>query len=113
MFTRPFDPLQVYRNREYACHMLSDQMFDALNSPELEASTVFLSSAGCLDAVDDIPAGSMRGLTLSKGWERMVIPTYVSRDDLARTPEQKARRDAAMRRAFSSRTKTTTEEQST
>ncbi len=78
-----FDPLQVYRNRDYMCWALDNAVFNILNELELDPATVRLSCAGCLDAVDSIPTGSCAGFA----------PTYNTRDDLCLTPEERKERD--------------------
>lgn len=78
-----FDSLQVYRNRDYMCWALDRQTFDSLNESGLDGSTVRLSCAGCLDAVRSIPTGSCAG----------TAPTYIDRDDLCLTPEERKERD--------------------
>lgn len=48
--------LQDYRNRDYACHLLDDKTFDIMNDGEYGP---FLMMTGCLDALEQYPAGSM------------------------------------------------------
>lgn len=48
--------MQEYRNRDYRVSLLDDRHFDAMNQG-LEGD--FLYVTGCLDALDNIPAGSM------------------------------------------------------
>lgn len=93
-----FDPMQVYADRDYSCSRMSDQMFDALNTSGLDASTVRLSVSGCLDAIDSIPAGSMQGWDSRDGTERHVVPTYVQRSDSGMSPQQRRDRDERMRK---------------
>ena len=50
-------PHQDYRNRDYVQHLLTDEMFDALNTGD--ENTLALATSGCLDAIDYFPAGSM------------------------------------------------------
>ena len=50
-------PLQAYRNRDYALSELDDRVFDALNTG-LDA-TPLLCTSGCLDELDQLPAGGM------------------------------------------------------
>lgn len=84
----PFDPMQVYRNRDYACHRLDKRVFKALNESGLWSGTVHLSCSGCLDAIDQIPGGSMRGP------ECGAIQSYVGRDSMAMSPQERRDRDA-------------------
>jgi hypothetical protein len=51
--------MQDYRNRDYCQHMLDERIFDELNDGETDA--LALMTTGCLDAMDHIPAGAMRG----------------------------------------------------
>ncbi len=53
--------MQDYDNRNYVAHLLDDRHFDAYNGmPEGGSSTVTLATMGCIDALDEIPAGSMK-----------------------------------------------------
>jgi hypothetical protein len=97
MIRSPYDPMQVYRNRDYACHMMSNAMFDALNTCKLDSSTVILAASGCLDAIESIPAGSMKGTVTRDGREVLITPRYIQRNDLEITPEQRANRDALVK----------------
>ncbi len=56
-------PEQVYRNRDYVSHLLDDNFFDAINKNDF-----YLCLTGCLDAIDAIPAGSMRSVGISFGY---------------------------------------------
>jgi hypothetical protein len=56
LLARP--PLQDYRNRSYIGDLLDNRVFDALIADRtIRAGDYMLS--GCLDALDNIPAGSM------------------------------------------------------
>lgn len=88
-----YDPMQVYRNREYACHRLSPAMFKALNESGLDPSTAHLSCIGCLDAIGSLPAGSMKGNVRDGS-----IQSYVQREELHWSPQQRKERDALARR---------------
>lgn len=50
-------PLQAYYNRDYVLSELDERVFDALNTG-LDA-TPLLCTSGCLDALDELPAGGM------------------------------------------------------
>jgi hypothetical protein len=52
-------PLQHYRNRDYVLHMVDDRYFDALNPGG--HPTINLAFTGCIDALDNMPAGGMEG----------------------------------------------------
>ena len=98
MRKNPFDPMQVYRNRDYACHMMSDAMFDALNDSRLGHSAVMDAVSGCLDAIESIPAGSMRGTVTRDGQEVLITPTYVQRSGMHLSPKERASREAFVKK---------------
>ena len=52
-------PLQAYRNRNYIGHLVDDKWFDLQNDGSIEGQ-FFANAIGCLDALDYIPAGSMK-----------------------------------------------------
>ena len=52
-------PLQAYYNRNYIGHLVDEQGFDMQNDGNLEGP-FFAHAIGCLDALDYIPAGSVR-----------------------------------------------------
>ena len=52
-------PLQAYRNRNYIGHLVDDKWFDLQNDGSIEGP-FFAHAIGCLDALDYIPAGSMK-----------------------------------------------------
>lgn len=52
-------PLQDYFNRDYIGHLVDGQWFDMQNDGSIEGP-FFAHAIGCLDALDHIPAGSMR-----------------------------------------------------
>lgn len=93
----PYDPMQPYFNRSYCLHRLDQRVFDALNQTpvwrdaqgtlhESGVSAIGFLNGYCLDAIDSIPGGSMRGSKCGS------IQTYVQRDDLGSTPESRRRR---------------------
>lgn len=88
--------LQDYRNRDACYHLLDDRVFDALNDHRLDpdgTNTVGMVLAGCLDALDDIPAGSM--VDRSGHWGLMYDCSYVERGTtLAERRERDAFLDA-------------------
>lgn len=52
--------LQSYHDREYVQHFLDEAHFDALNALDsAQACCLSMTTAGCLDARDLVPAGSM------------------------------------------------------
>lgn len=56
---------QDYRNRDFAGESeLDDRVFDLMND-ESDPSGLTLMMTGCLDALDEIPAGSMN---VVNGW---------------------------------------------
>lgn len=57
-----FDSLQPYRNRSYVAHLLDDRVFEAWNEDRDGACTLTLATTGCLDALDTMPAGSIRAM---------------------------------------------------
>lgn len=64
--------MQVYRNRDYVAHLLTPQMFSALNSGSA-ACQVTLATTGCLDAIDSMPAGSMEDLCDGRYFDQSLI----------------------------------------
>lgn len=52
--------LQSYRDRDYVQHFLDEVHFDALNALDSsQACCLSMATAGCLDALELVPAGSM------------------------------------------------------
>jgi hypothetical protein len=51
------EALQDYRNRNYVLSELDNRHFDAMNKGSGDVDP-FLYTAGCLDALEDMPAGS-------------------------------------------------------
>lgn len=51
-------PMQCYWNRDYLGGLVDDQWFDIQNTGRLDGP-FFCHAIGCLDALDNIPAGSM------------------------------------------------------
>ena len=52
--------LQQYRNRDYVQHLLDDRHFDVLNTLDKnQACALAMVTTGCIDALDEIPAGAM------------------------------------------------------
>lgn len=61
--------LQEYRNRDYVQHLLDDRHFDAMNQmDDGEACALAMATCGCIDALDDIPAGSMESFGEKDRW---------------------------------------------
>lgn len=48
-------PMQVYRNRDYVMCELDDSTFDVWSELDIDR----LATTGCLDAVSQLPTGSM------------------------------------------------------
>jgi hypothetical protein len=76
-------PLQEYRNAVYIGHLLDDAVFDALNQGD---DTDFLYRSGALDALDTLPAGSMRKISADLH-EQSYIERGVSALELAEREE--------------------------
>lgn len=94
----PYDPLQPYYNRSFMLHQLDRRHFDALNQTQVyrdaqgtlhEAgpAAVQFYNGYCLDAIDSIPGGSMCGPKCGP------IQTYVQRNDLGTSPEDRRWRE--------------------
>jgi hypothetical protein len=58
-------PMQDYYNRNYIGGLVDEQWFDIQNTGCLEGP-FFCHAIGCLDALDNIPAGSM--VSIAGGW---------------------------------------------
>lgn len=52
-------PLQAYWSRNYIGHLVDEQWFDLQSDVSVEGP-FFAHAIGCLDALDYIPAGSMK-----------------------------------------------------
>lgn len=52
-------PLQDYQNRTYVMHLMDERHFDAMNTSGVREGC-FLGTHGCIDALDILPAGSMK-----------------------------------------------------
>ena len=67
------EAMQIYRNRDYVLSELDDTVFDLMNT---DGGGSFLACSGCLDALDDIPAGSMKAMM---GGSAFYDASYVTR----------------------------------
>lgn len=85
-----YDPMQPYYNRNYTQHYLDEGTFVTLNQSGLDSSTISLMVMGCLDAIDSMPGGSIRGTKCGP------IQSYTSRDSYGISAK-----DMAWREAFS------------
>lgn len=52
-------PLQAYRNRDTTYFLLEESTFQTMNK---QGTAVLLMTCGCLDALEQIPAGSMEAV---------------------------------------------------
>ena len=85
--TPPFDPMQVYRNRDYVQHRLDRGVFEQINRSGLDASTLAMWTTGCIDAIDSMPGGA------NKASEHGSIQVYMQRDDYGTSPADRAWRE--------------------
>lgn len=65
--------MQIYRNRDYVLSQLDEAVFDLMNT---DGGGSFLACSGCLDALDEIPAGSMK---MCMGQLPLYDASYVNR----------------------------------
>ncbi|HET8687715.1 MAG TPA: hypothetical protein VFM18_13775 [Methanosarcina sp.] len=81
-FRAPREDFQDYRNRDFAGESeLDDRVFDLMNDGA-DPSGLTLMMTGCLDALDEIPAGSMN---VVNGWyDRTLVIRGVSLDEQKR-----------------------------
>lgn len=57
------DALQEYRNRDYVLSNVDDGIFDTFNDGYTQFCGFLIVTGGCLDALDHIPAGSMKSIS--------------------------------------------------
>lgn len=80
------EAMQIYINRDYVLSRLDEKVFDLMNT---DGGGAFLACTGCLDALDEIPAGSI------KASNEYYDASYITR---GRSAEDQARIDAFMTR---------------
>ena len=89
--TPPFDPMQVYRNRDYVQHFIDRGVWDAINTSKLDSSTLCMWTTGCIDAIDSMPGGA------NKASVHGAIQVYIQRDDYGTSPADRAWRERVAR----------------
>ena len=92
MKARPMrSPMQDYENRNYIGGLVDEQWFDIQNKGRLDGP-FFCHAIGCLDALDNIPAGSMVNID-----NRWYDASYCGRGVTAAEVKE---RDAYLRKLF-------------